>query len=133
VESGIDKIFGSSSSMLFDAIEAIYPDVKDQLSGFFVDAIGNVAGITMEDSDGDGFVNVTEGLDSVKGHIAGEVGGMLTGLFDEYLSSFADFIVETIDVILQPDDLKAGIIGFIKDNINVLRAEMVLTVWEVRG
>lgn len=133
VEKGIGNIFGSSAGMFLDPVKAIYPDVENLLSSYLVDAIGSVSGINMSDTDGDGFVNITEGLDSVKGHISGEVSGILSGLFDGYLDSFADYIVETIDVVLDLEGFQDDLVNFFKDHINVLRAEIVLTVWEVRG
>jgi hypothetical protein len=54
-------------------------------------------------------------------------------VFDSYLDPFVDFIVDTIDITSQIEELKQNITNFIKDHINPLRAEIIITIWEVRG
>ena len=135
IEEGIGKIFGESAGMILEPLETVCPGVTEQLESFLIGSIGSLAGFDMvaADADGDGDVNISEGLDSLKGYVVDEVSGMLGSLFDGYIESFASFIVDTLDIITQLDEFKENLVDFFKEHLNVLRAEMVLTIWEARG
>jgi len=130
---GIGNIFGDSSEMVLDPLETVYSNVRDELLNFFIEAVSNVLGTKVSDSNGDGKLDTDDALFALKEYVAGEVDSILFSVFDGYLESFADYIVDTFDLTTQIALLKQNLINFIKDHINPLRAEIVLTIWEVRG
>ena len=133
VEGGIESIFGDSNKMLLDPLEKVSSGITSKLTGKFFEIISLTTGLNITDQDSDGDIDCGDALDSLKGFVVDEVEGILRDVFDGYLNPFVDFIVETLDITSQINEFKQNIIDFIKDHINPLRAEFVLTIWEVRG
>lgn len=133
VEGGIESILGDSSKMLLEPLEKVSSGVSSKLTGKFFEIISSTTGLNITDQNSDGEIDCREALFSLKGFVVDEVEEMLGDVFDGYLNPFVDFIVETLNITTQINEFKQNIIDFIKDHINPLRAEFVLTIWEVRG
>ena len=133
IENGIEKILGNSADMVLDPLEQVCPGVTNGLTDKIIEIVSTTIGLSVTDSDGDGSIGCSDAIDCLKGYVVHEVEGMLDGVFDGYLDSFVDFIVDTLDITSQIDELKQNITDFIKEHINPLRAEFVITIWEVRG
>jgi hypothetical protein len=134
IENGIERIFGDSFALIVEPIETVIPyDLTDLLDGLFSDVIKHLTGLDVTDSDGDSVIDAGDSLDFLKTYVKDQVTGILDSLFDGYFESFASFIVNTMGTLLDIDQLKTDMIEFFKDHINVLRAEIMLTLWEVRG
>jgi len=133
IENGIENILGNSSDMLIDPLKEINSGIVDGLMSELFKAVGSSIDVDVNDTDGDGDIDCKDAIDCVKLYVISEVEKLIPIVFDEYLDGFADFIVETIDFSTQIDILKSNITDFIKEHINPLRAEIVITIWEVRG
>ena len=133
VEKGIDKIFGDSANMLLGPLEQVFPGVTNGLTDKLIEIISGSIGFNITDTNGDGKINCSDALDSLKSYVLTFVEGQIFGVFDSYLDVFVDFIIKTIDFTTQILEFKQNLIDFIKEHINPLRAEIIITIWEVRG
>ena len=78
-------------------------------------------------------ITIDGALDSLKIYVIEQARDFLKDVLDEYMQSFIDNIMKGINSIMNIDDIENEVLYFFTKRINVLRAEITLTIWEVRG
>ncbi len=132
LEGGISSIFGDSSDMLLSPLEEIYPGITSGLIDKLIETVSTASGVKVKDSNKDGKIDCTDAISGLKNFVKDNVKSLVDDVFDGHLESFAEYIVSTLDNTSINEELTRYLNDFIKEYINPLRADFVITIWGLR-
>ncbi len=132
IEDCIDNIFGSSSNMILSPLNTIYPEINNDLNDLFVEKIKESIGSSYDYTNYDK-LNLSSSIFSLKEYFSFEIEKLLFSIFENSINDFSYVITDKINDSFNIEVLKENFTDFIKEHINPLRAELILTIWEIRG
>ncbi|MCK4819830.1 hypothetical protein KA005_28960, partial [bacterium] len=77
--------------------------------------------------------SIDDAIDGLKTYLINETRNFLQGILNVHIENFVDIIMDGLDSIVDGEAMTNEITTFFTERINILRAEFVLTIWEVRG
>ena len=104
----------------------LFNAVAENLSSF-------IPGFNITDVDGDG-IDFKDVISSIKIFVVTWARELIFPLLQGYINQFVDYLMTLLDPLLEPlDQLQHQLDGFFNGQMNVLRAKIRLTIWEVRS
>lgn len=123
----IHSVFDETIGMITESVGNFGIDFDNELYGLL---IGNIKDIPGVGGIGD---TVNGAIDDLKNHVSEYSKDFLHGILDGYINCFVEGVVNSINSVVDLDLLNQQIIDFFTKHVNVLRSDIKLTIWEVRG
>ena len=77
--------------------------------------------------------SIDDAIDGLKTYLINETRNFLHEILDAHIENFIGIIMDCLDSIVDGEAMIDKITTFFTKRINILRAEFILTIWEVRG
>lgn len=136
IQGTIESAFTDALAMISDSLGVFnsvagYIDLSNGLTTFLLENITTLPGI--ESFINISNVDISSALDGLKCYVVNESRDFFSDILEGSIKQVVDVILAVIEDIDDVETIEDDIMSFFTQQINVLRAECTLTIWEVRG
>ena len=134
IQGSLSNIFGNAMNSVNEFLDIFGLDLGIELDNVLSDKIKGLSGVEIKDFNNDSVIDLDDIVQGLKKYIVDYAKNALNDTLNDLIENSVDDIVQSYDSFasVNSDEIKTSISDFYNKQINVLRAEFKLTIWEAR-
>jgi len=126
ITNAIDSVFDEALNMTKESLDIFNINLSANLTEYLINEMTTLLGF-------ENISSIDDAIDGLKTYLINETRNFLHEILEVHIENFIDIIMDGIDSIVDGEAMTDEITTFFTERIDILRAEFILTIWEVRG
>ena len=134
IDGSLSNVFGNAMNNVNEFLDIFESNLGVELDTILTDKISGLSGIEIKDFNNDSAIDLDDVLQGLKRYTIRQAKESLNDTLNDLIENSVDSIVENYDSFasVDSDEIKTSVSDFYNKQINVLRAEFKLTIWEAQ-